>query len=100
MSACPLDVDVRNKLSTLGQDLEGGIRTWIEGMTGERFPPGSFAKGLKNGVLLCKFVFSSFFHFFPFSFFCTTHSSLLVHVPVSISPSPLLLSFSSNELLD
>jgi hypothetical protein len=55
-SDCPLDVDVRNKLSTLGQELEGGIRSWIEGMTGERFPPGSFAKGLKNGVLLCKYV--------------------------------------------
>lgn len=56
-----MDKDIRNKLSGLGSDIEPGIRSWIEGMTGERFPPGSFGKALKNGVLLCKYVLARLF---------------------------------------
>jgi hypothetical protein len=55
MSDCPLDVDLRNKLSNVGVELEPGIRIWIEGLIGARIH-GNFAKALKNGVILCKYV--------------------------------------------
>lgn len=60
-SECPLDVDTRNKLASVGAGLEGDIRQWVEGLTGESIR-GNFGKALKNGVILCKYVF--FFHIF------------------------------------
>ncbi len=51
---CPLDKDIRSKLSTVGQELEPGLKSWIEGMTGEAFPKGDFGPALKNGIVLCK----------------------------------------------
>jgi hypothetical protein len=55
-SSCPLDVDVQNKLAEVGSGLEGEIREWVEGITGEKFPDKSFGKSLKNGIILCKYV--------------------------------------------
>jgi len=51
---CPLDKDVHEKLSTVGAELENELRQWIEGLTGEKFSDRSFAKSLKNGILLCQ----------------------------------------------
>ena len=56
LSTCPLDVDVQNKLSTVGTDLENEIRAWVEEVTGEKFPDKNFGKSLKNGIILCKYV--------------------------------------------
>lgn len=56
LSNCPLDVEVQNKLSTVGTDLESDIRAWVEGLIGDKLPDKSFGKSLKNGIILCKYV--------------------------------------------
>ena len=55
-SSCPLDVDVQNKLASVGAGLEADIRAWVEGISGEKFPDKNFGKSLKNGIILCKYV--------------------------------------------
>jgi hypothetical protein len=51
---CPLDKDVHEKLASVGSELEGDMRNWIENLTGEKFSDKSFGKSLKNGILLCQ----------------------------------------------
>ena len=56
-----LDRDLADKrASSYDTRLERELRTWIEGVTGER-SSGTFHQYLRSGVVLCKFVHHLFF---------------------------------------
>ncbi len=38
-------------------NLDREAQEWIEALIGEKFPSGSYEDALKDGVILCKYVF-------------------------------------------
>ncbi len=40
-------------------NLDREAQEWIEALIGEKFPSGSYEDALKDGVILCKYVFIS-----------------------------------------
>ena len=42
-------------------NLDREAQEWIEAVIGEKFPSGSYEEALKDGVILCKYVFIALF---------------------------------------
>jgi len=57
-SVSSLDKDLRSmRLSKYTPQAAKEVREWIEDTLGEKLPPGDLLDGLKDGVVLCKYVF-------------------------------------------
>lgn len=56
-SVTSLDRDLkRMRLDKYTPGAANEIRSWIEGVLGEKIPDGDLLDALKNGVVLCKYV--------------------------------------------
>lgn len=55
-SVTSLDKDLRNmRLSKYTPQAADEARDWIEGILGQKLPPGDLLDALKDGVALCKY---------------------------------------------
>jgi hypothetical protein len=55
-SVTSLDQDMRRlRLDRYTPGAAKEVRSWIEGILGERLPPGDLMDALKDGVALCKY---------------------------------------------
>lgn len=58
-SVSSLDQDMRRlRMDKFTPQDAHEVRAWIEDALGEAFPPGDLMEGLKDGVVLCKWVAS------------------------------------------
>jgi len=58
-SVSSLDQDMRRlRMDRFTQQDAHEVRVWIEDALGEALPPGDLMEGLKDGVVLCKWVCS------------------------------------------
>lgn len=55
-SVTSLDKDMRSiRLSKYTPQAANEVRSWIDGVLGERLPAGDLLEALKDGVALCKY---------------------------------------------